>query len=132
MDVFVGMIDPNLITKINHELIQHPLHVERRKYIMNDYTHLQVWPREWNSAAWEALTKNGLLAEITFLNSKKSIPLFGNFSSSSLTTVHMIEEEEFKLTFIVDKKNLKINPTPIIRFVTKKCDKKGRKYSCKW
>jgi hypothetical protein len=82
-----------------------------------------------NNEAWDELTKNGLLAEISFLGDTRSIPLFGNFSN--WFSVKITEEEVFKMTFSVDKKNIKLDPTPTIRLVTKSCGKNGiRKNSC--
>jgi len=78
-----------------------------------------------NREAWDELTQNGLLAEISFLESMQSIPLFGNFSN--WFTVKITTNEVFKMTFIVDKKNIKLNPTPTIKLVTKSCDKNGIK-----
>jgi len=134
MDVFIELVDPNnSLKKILHTLGSNINQVERRADYSGKESHIEVsWIRGGNRGAWKQLTKHGLLAEITFLNSKKLVPLYGNFSYSSLTTVHIKEKDTFEIEFIVDKSNLKMNPTPKIKLITKTCGKKGSYYSCKW
>lgn len=124
MEVFVKLTDPNLSSQMANAMNEYFRSFTR----YTTYLDVSI-AAGGNNEAWDELTKNGLLAEISFSGDTRSIPLFGNFSN--WFSVKITEEEVFKMTFRVDKKNIKLDPTPTIRLVTKSCAKNGiRKNSC--
>lgn len=129
MDVFVKLTDPKLSLQMAYVMNEYFRNFHRYTSGKDDtYLEMSI-VAGGNHEAWDKLTQKGLLAEISFLKNKQSIPLFGNFSN--WFTVKITEKEVFEITFSVDKKNIRLNPTPTIRLVTKICDKNGiRKNTC--
>lgn len=124
MEVFVKLTDPNLSLQMANAMNKYFRSFTR----YTTYLDVSI-AAGGNNEAWDELTQNGLLAEIYFLKNKQSIPLFGNFSG--WFSVKITEEEVFKMTFSIDKKNIKLDLTPTIRLVTKSCGKNGiGKNSC--
>jgi hypothetical protein len=125
MEVFVKLTDPNLSLQIADTLKRY-FRFPRRYTSGNEDTYLEMSiVAGGDREAWDELTQNELLAEISFLENTQSIPLFGNFSN--WFTVKITENEVFEMTFSVDKKNIKQDATPTIRLVTKNCPKKNGK-----
>ena len=118
MDVFVKITDPNLSLQMGSAMTRY------FRSVTSYTTNLDVSiVAGGDSEAWDELTQNELLAEISFLENMQSIPLFGNFSN--WFTVKITENEVFEITFRVDKKNIKLDATPTIRLVTKNCPNCG-------
>ena len=118
MDVFVKITDPNLSLQMGSAMTRY------FRSVTSYTTNLDVSiVAGGDSEAWDELTKNGLLAEISFLGSMQSISLFGNFGN--WFSVDIIKDDVFKMTFNVDKKNIKLDATPTIRLVTKNCPNCG-------
>jgi len=114
MEVFVKLTNPNLSLQMASVMNKYFRSFTR----YTTYLNVSI-AAGGNHEAWEELTKNGLLAEISFLDNTRAIPLFGNFSN--WFSVKITENDVFKITFIVDKKNIKLNPTPTINLITKNC-----------
>lgn len=128
MEVFVKLTDPNLPLQMVDAMNGYFRNFNRYGS-ENEDTYLEMSiVAGGNHEAWDELTKNGLLAEISFLENKQSIPLFGNFSN--WFTVKITEKEVFEITFSVDKKNIKLDPTPAISIVTKNCVRKNGENMC--
>lgn len=123
MEVFVKLTDTNLSLQMANAMNRYFSYPHRYT------TYLEVSiVSGGDPEAWGELTQNGLLAEISFLENKQSIPLFGNFSN--WFTVKITENEVFEMTFSVDKKNIKLDTTPTIRLVTVNCVKKNGENMC--
>ncbi|WP_432740707.1 hypothetical protein ABXJ76_11865 [Methylobacter sp. G7] len=123
MEVFVKLTDPNLSLQMASAMTKYFTNVTR----YTTYLHTSI-AAGGDKEAWDELTKNGLLAEISFLGKMQSISLFGNFGY--WFSVDIIEDDVFKMTFNVDKKNLKLDPIPTIKLVTKNCLRKNGNNMC--
>jgi len=123
MEVFVKLTNPSLSLKMAKVMNKYFRCFSR----YTSYLEISIVACG-NHDAWDELTKNGLLAEISFLNDTQLIPLFGNFSN--WFSVKIIEEDVFNMTFSVDKKNINLDPTPTIRLVTKNCIRKNGENMC--
>ncbi len=123
MEVFVKLTDPNLSLQMASAMNKYFRSVTRYTTYLNASI-----AAGGNKEAWTQLTQNGLLAKISFLGDIQSISLFGNFDY--WFSVKITEEDVFKITFSIDKKDLKLNPTPTIRLVIKNCVKKNGENMC--
>lgn len=127
--VFVKLIDANLSLQMADAMNRY-FSYPRRYASGNKDEYIEVSiVSGGDHEAWDELTQNGLRAEISFLENKQSMPLFGNFSN--WFTVKITENEVFEMTFRVDKKNIKKDATPTIRLVSEKCVKKNGENMCK-
>ena len=123
MEVFVKLTDPNLSLQMARAMNKYFTSVTR----YTSYLEASI-AAGGNKEAWDELVKNDLQAKISFLGDIQSISLFGNFDY--WFSVKITEEEVFKITFSVDKKNLKLNPTPTIRLAIKNCVRKNGENMC--
>lgn len=124
MEVFVKLTDQNLSLQMD-QTMQKDFGNYTRYTSGNDNTYLDISiVSGGNQEAWDELTRKELRAEISFLEDKQSIPLFGSFQNGF--TVQITEKKVFELTFSVDKKNINLNPTPTIKLIsTNVCKEKG-------
>ncbi|MGZ8181174.1 MAG: hypothetical protein ACXWT1_04370 [Methylobacter sp.] len=123
MEVSVKLTDPNLSLQMD-DTVKEYFSYPKRYTSGNNNTYLEMSiVSGGNQVAWDELTRKELRAEISFLDDKQSIHLFGSFKN--WFTVKITEKEVFELIFNVDKKNINLNPTPTIRIITKICKEKG-------
>lgn len=123
MEVFVKLTDPNLSLQMASAMKKYFRSVTR----YTTYLHASI-AAGGDEEAWDELTQNGLIAEISFLGNIQSISLFGNFDN--WFSVDIIEDDVFKMTFNVDKKNIKLDSIPTIKLVTKNCLRKNGNNMC--
>lgn len=129
IEVFVKLTDKNLSAQID-DMVREYFRYPKRYATENEVNYLELSiVSGGNRIAWDELTKNGLMVEISFLEGKQVIPVFGNFSN--WFTVTIVENKAFEIALTVNKKSLKSNLTPTIKLITRSCAKNGiRENSC--